>query len=164
MQKMAKDDAFYLRLREQLMETSNWPGAYMFKFIVPTSSKEYNNFELRKALGVGNTAQAFKIVHFFGLQPKQHPLLGTINSLYKFFMQLLTYHGLPSQNPDAVAKALGINPFFVREIEQAARRYPLKSIVPILGTIKEADLAAKGVNAVPMSESEALQQLLSKIT
>lgn len=127
-------------------------------------SKEYNNFELRKALGVGNTAQAFKIVHFFGLQPKQHPLLGTINSLYKFFMQLLTYHGLPSQNPDAVAKALGINPFFVREIEQAARRYPLKSIVPILGTIKEADLAAKGVNAVPMSESEALQQLLSKIT
>lgn len=37
MQKMAKDDAFYLRLREQLMETSNWPGAYMFKFIVPTS-------------------------------------------------------------------------------------------------------------------------------
>jgi DNA polymerase-3 subunit delta len=89
--------------------------------------------------------------------------LGTINSLYKFFVQLLTYHGLPSKNPDSVAKTLGIHPFFVREIEQAAKRYPLKTIVPIMTTIKQADLAAKGVDAVPMSEGEALKQLLSKI-
>lgn len=127
-------------------------------------SKEYNNFELRKAIGSGNVAQAYKIAHYFGRHPKQHPLLGTINSLYKFFMQLLTYHGLPSKNPDAVAKALGIHPFFIKEIEVAARRYPLKSIVPILKTIKEADLAAKGVNAVPISEGEALQHLLNKVT
>ncbi len=126
-------------------------------------SKDYNNFELRKALGTGNVAQAYKIVHYFGRHPKQHPLLGTINSLYAFYMQLLTYHGLPSKNPDTVAKALGIHPFFVKEIEQAARRYPLKSIVPILGVIKKADLAAKGVDAVPISEGEALQQLLSKV-
>ena len=126
-------------------------------------SKEFNNFELRKALGVGNTAQAYKIVHYFGMHPKQHPLLGTINSLYAFFIQLLTYHGLASKNPDTVAKTLGIHPFFVREIEQAANRYPLKTIVPILGIIKQADLAAKGVEAVPVSEREALQQLVSKI-
>ena len=126
-------------------------------------SKEFNNFELRKALGAGNTTQAYTIVHYFGLHPKQHPLLGTINSLFKFFIQLLTYHGLPSKSPDAVAKALGIHPYFVGEIEQAARRYPLKTIVPILTTIKKADLAAKGVDAVPVSEGEALKELLSKI-
>jgi DNA polymerase-3 subunit delta len=126
-------------------------------------SKEYNNFELRKALSTGNVARAYKIAHYFGRHPKQHPLLGTINSLYKFYMQLLNYHGLPSKNPDTAAKALGVHPFFIKEIEQAARRYPLKSIVPILNTIKKADLAAKGVNAVPMSEGEALQQLLSKV-
>jgi DNA polymerase-3 subunit delta len=126
-------------------------------------SKEYNNFELRKALGDGNVAQAYNIAHYFGRHPKQHPLLGTINSLYKFFMQLLTYHGLPSKNPDAAAKALGVHPFFVKEIEQAAQRYPLKAIVPILQTIKKADLAAKGVDAVPVSEGEALQELLSKV-
>jgi len=127
-------------------------------------SKEYNTFELRNALGAGNTAQAFKIAHYFGLHPKQHPLLGTINSLYSFFMQLLTYHGLPSKNPDAVAKSLGVHPYFVKDIEQAARRYPLKSIVPILSTIKTADLAAKGVDAVPISDGEALRQLIGKLT
>ena len=127
-------------------------------------SKEYNTFELRKALGMGNVAQAFKIAHYFGLHPKQHPLLGTINSLYKFYMQLLTYHGLPSKNPDAVAKALGVHPFFIKEIEQAARRYTLKSLVPILNTLKKADLAAKGVDAVPVSDGEALRQLIAKLT
>ena len=126
-------------------------------------SKEYNNFELRKALGNGHTAKAYSIAHFFGRHPRQHPLLGTIRSLHNYFMQLLTYHGLPSKNPDAVAKALGIHTFFVREIEQAARRYPLKSIVPILGIIKKADLAVKGVDAVPTSEGEVLQELLSHI-
>lgn len=126
-------------------------------------SKEYNNFELRKALGSGNVAQAHKIAHFFGRHPRQHPLLVTIRSLHNYFMQLLTYHGMPSKNPDAVAKALGIHPFFVREIEQAARRYPLKSIVPILNIIKKADLAVKGVDAVPTSEGEILQELLNNI-
>ena len=126
-------------------------------------SKEYNNFELRKALGSGNVAQAHKIAHFFGRHPRQHPLLVTIRSLHNYFMQLLTYHGMPSKNPDAVAKALGIHPFFVREIEQAARRYPLKSIVPILSIIKKADLAVKGVDAVPTSEGEILQELLNNI-
>ena len=126
-------------------------------------SKEYNNFELRKALGNGHTAKAYKIVHFFGRHPRQHPLLVTIRSLHNYFVQLLTYHGLPSKNPDAVAKALGIHPFFVREIEQAAMRYPLKSIVPILGSIKKADLVVKGVDGVPTSEREVLQELLSHI-
>lgn len=127
-------------------------------------SKDYNNFELRNALGAGNTAKAYSIAHYFGRHPKQHPLLATLNSLHAFFVQLLTYHGLPSKHPDGVAKALGIHPFFVRDVEQAAKRYPLKTIVPILQMIKNADLAAKGVDAVPIAEGEALQQLISKLT
>ena len=67
-------------------------------------SKEYNNFELRKALGNGHTAKAYTIAHYFGRHPRQHPLLGTIRSLHNYFMQLLTYHGLPSKNPDALLK------------------------------------------------------------
>ena len=89
--------------------------------------------------------------------------MGTIRSLHNYFMQLLTYHGLRSKNPDTVAKALGIHPFFVLEIEHAARRYPLKSIVPILGIIKKADLAVKGVDSVPRPEREVLQELISHI-
>lgn len=37
MQNTAKDDAFYSRFHQQLLDTSTWPGIYVFKFIVPSS-------------------------------------------------------------------------------------------------------------------------------
>lgn len=30
-----KDEMFYTRFHQQLLETSSWPGPYIFKFIVP---------------------------------------------------------------------------------------------------------------------------------
>ncbi|MGB0274265.1 MAG: DUF493 family protein [Flavobacteriaceae bacterium] len=37
MQHITKDDSFYQRFRQQLLDTSSWPGVYVFKFIVPAS-------------------------------------------------------------------------------------------------------------------------------
>ena len=31
-----KPEDFYLRLKEQLTETSSWPSKYLYKFIVPS--------------------------------------------------------------------------------------------------------------------------------
>lgn len=39
MSKVSKDDAFYRRLHQKLLETSSWPGPYMFKFIIPASDE-----------------------------------------------------------------------------------------------------------------------------
>lgn len=33
----AKDDFFYQRFRQQLLDTSSWPSVYVFKFIIPAS-------------------------------------------------------------------------------------------------------------------------------
>ncbi|MEW2921891.1 DUF493 family protein [Muricauda sp. ANG21] len=32
-------DEFYARLKEQLLENTNWPSTYLYKFIVPTDDK-----------------------------------------------------------------------------------------------------------------------------
>lgn len=37
MQNQAGDQLFYTRFRQQLLDTSTWPGTYIFKFIVPNS-------------------------------------------------------------------------------------------------------------------------------
>lgn len=37
-----KTEEFYIRLREELNNTSTWPSEYLYKFIVPTSP---NNIE-----------------------------------------------------------------------------------------------------------------------
>jgi putative lipoic acid-binding regulatory protein len=36
---------FYNRLKEELNNTSEWPGDYLFKFIVPTDSKKIEEIE-----------------------------------------------------------------------------------------------------------------------
>ncbi len=55
--KSTKSKDFYLRFKDQLLESQDWPGIYIFKFIVKDNSEEYNqlkkylkNFEGKKSL------------------------------------------------------------------------------------------------------------------
>ena len=43
--KQDKTDAFYARLETQLKDDTNWPSAYLFKFIVPSDSKKIAQIE-----------------------------------------------------------------------------------------------------------------------
>ncbi len=40
-----KTKEFYIRLREELNNTSDWPCEYLYKFIVPTSPKKIEEVE-----------------------------------------------------------------------------------------------------------------------
>lgn len=38
-----KSEAFYKRLKEQLLENGNWPSNYLYKFIVPTDEEKISD-------------------------------------------------------------------------------------------------------------------------
>ena len=57
-------------------------------------SKDFNNFELRKAIGEKNILKANRIIHYFAQNPRHNPLVMTISLLNSFFTQLLIFHGL----------------------------------------------------------------------
>jgi putative lipoic acid-binding regulatory protein len=40
-----KTEAFYIRLKEELGNTSTWPSEYLYKFIVPTDAKKVEEVE-----------------------------------------------------------------------------------------------------------------------
>ncbi|WNM19013.1 DUF493 family protein [Flavobacterium capsici] len=40
-----KTEEFYIRLKEELNNTSNWPSEYLYKFIVPTDPKKIEEVE-----------------------------------------------------------------------------------------------------------------------
>ena len=40
-----KTEEFYIRLKEELSNTSEWPSEYLYKFIVPTSPKKIEEVE-----------------------------------------------------------------------------------------------------------------------
>ena len=51
-------------------------------------SKDFNNFELRKAIGEKNILKANRIIHYFAQNPRHNPLVMTISLLNSFFTQL----------------------------------------------------------------------------
>jgi len=40
-----KTEEFYIRLKEELSNTSEWPTEYLYKFIVPTDAKKIEEVE-----------------------------------------------------------------------------------------------------------------------
>ena len=126
-------------------------------------SKDFNNFELRRALVAGNISHAQKICHYFSLHSRQHPIIVTLSTLHQFFMQLLQYHSLENHNPSHVSRVLGIREFAVKEYQLAARRYPMKSISDILEKIRIADLNCKGLGVDSIPEKAILRQLINDI-
>ncbi|MDF4223091.1 DNA polymerase III subunit delta [Maribacter sp. M208] len=126
-------------------------------------SKDYNNFELKRAIGDRDIVKATKIINYFAQNPKDNPFILTITLLHSFFTQLLQYHGLADHSPKNVASALRINPYFVSEIQTAARNYPMRKVSGIISSLREMDLKGKGVGATPMKEADLLKELLYKI-
>lgn len=126
-------------------------------------SKDFNNFELKKAIGERNVGKATRIINYFSQNPKDNPFVVTITLLNTFFTQLLQYHGLNDHSPGNVAKALGINPYFVNEFTVAAKNYPMKSVSGIISSLRQLDLKSKGVGANNIAQADLLKELLVKI-
>lgn len=126
-------------------------------------SKDYNNFELRKAIGERNSVKAFKIVNYFANNPKDNPMIVTVSLLFNFFSQLLHLHGLNDKNPRNVASALKINPYFVNEYITAARNFPMRKVSAVVATLREFDVKSKGVKSNAVPQGDLLKELLVKI-
>ena len=126
-------------------------------------SKDFNNFELRKAIGERNTLKAFKIAKYFADNPKDNPLIVTVALLFNFFSQLLQLHGLTDKNPRNIASVLKIKPYFVNEYTSAARQFPMRNVSKIVSLLREFDLKVKGVGANATPQGDLLKELLVKI-
>ncbi|GGH03234.1 DNA polymerase III subunit delta [Polaribacter pacificus] len=125
-------------------------------------SKDFNNFELRKAVGEKQIVKANRIINYFIENPKNNPLVMTIALLNSFFTQLLIYHGLPTKDKATVARRLGINIYFVGDYVTAARNYPMRKVSQIIAFLREADVKSKGVGA-NQTQGDILKELLFKI-
>ena len=125
-------------------------------------SKDFNNFELRKAVGEKNILKANRIINYFSENPKNNPTVMTISLLNNFFTQLLLFHGLQDKSKSSVARALGVNPYFVDEYFLAGRNYPMRKVAQVISFLRDADVKSKGVGA-NQTQEDILKELLFKV-
>ncbi|MEX2350187.1 MAG: DNA polymerase III subunit delta [Flavobacteriaceae bacterium] len=124
-------------------------------------SKDYNNFELQKALGSKDIQKAFRIINYFSENPKDNPIQMTVALLYSFFTKVLKYHALTDKGK--AASALGVSPYFVSDYQQAARNYPMRKVSGIVAAIRQTDMKSKGVGAANVSHGDLLKELLVEV-
>ena len=125
-------------------------------------SKEFNNFELRKALGEKNYNKAFQIAQYFSENPNANPIVVTISIIFDFFNKLLIFHSNIELNDTKIASLLGINPFFIKEYKTASINYDLKQVVRIISILRDYDMFSKGVG-VKKADSSLLKEMVVKI-
>lgn len=126
-------------------------------------SKDFNNFELRKAIGFRDVLKAQRIVKYFGDNPKDNPMVVTVGLLYNYFTQLLKLHGLKDKSPRNVASILKIHPFFVDEYLTAYRNYQMKELSRAVSLLREFDVKSKGVGANAIPQGDLLKELIAKL-
>jgi DNA polymerase-3 subunit delta len=126
-------------------------------------SKDFNIFELRKAIGDRNQLRAYTIADNFAQNPKENPIVMTTSLVFSFFVQLLKYHGLKDKNPNNVSKVLGVNPFFLKDYDIALKNYPMRKVSKIVGSLRDIDVKSKGVGANALPQSDLLKEMLFKI-
>ena len=126
-------------------------------------SKDYNNFELQKAIGEKNILKANMIIRYFANNPKDNPITLSIASLFGFFSKLLLYHYLPDKSKNNVASALKVNPFFVRDYESAAKKYNVSKTVQIISLLRTYDMRSKGYCDPGTEAGDLLRELVYRI-
>ena len=125
-------------------------------------SKEYNNFELRRALGEKNYNKAFQIAQYFTENPSSNPLVVSISVIFDFFNKLLIYHSNSNLDDRRLASMLGVNPYFLSEYKLASSNYNLNQVVNIISLIRVYDMLSKGVG-IKKSDSFLLKEMVLRI-
>jgi len=126
-------------------------------------SKDFNVFELQKALGAKQIFKANQIIFYFADNPRENPLVKVIPILYAYFSKLLIYHALSDKSKNQVASSLGVSPYFVSDYERAARNYPAPKLKTIIGLLREYDLKSKGVGNASATEGDLMKELIFRI-
>jgi DNA polymerase-3 subunit delta len=126
-------------------------------------SKDYNVFELQRALGQKDIGKASMIVNHFEANPKNNPLAMVIPVLSAYFSRIIVYHGLRDRSQHAAAKSMSCSPFAVRDYATAAGAYPVGKLARIFGYLREADRKSKGQGNATISDGMLLRETIFKI-
>lgn len=122
-------------------------------------SKEYNIFELQKAIGMRDHPKAQRIAQFLATD-KESPLVLTVGLLSSYFSKLGIVHANQGKPQGELAAALKIPPFFVKDYANAARFYPQEKLREVQHLLREIDLRSKGLGNTSADDGELLREFL----
>ncbi|WP_108823415.1 DNA polymerase III subunit delta [Dysgonomonas sp. Marseille-P4361] len=127
-------------------------------------SKDFNNFELLKAIIEKNIYKANQIADYFEKNPKNNPMIVTMIVLFNFFSNLMICYWAKNKTEQGIAAELGFrNPYQAKDYVIALKNYNAFKCMEIISLLRTYDAKCKGVDNVSASDGELLKELLYKI-
>jgi DNA polymerase-3 subunit delta len=127
-------------------------------------SKDYNNFELQKAIASKDVLKANRIAKYFEQNPKNNPLIVTLTVLFNFFANLMICHYEKNKTESHLMLTLGFRfNFQITDYVQAMKNYSAGKTMQIISLIRTADAQSKGVDNASLPDGKLLAELLYKI-
>ncbi len=127
-------------------------------------SKDFNVFELQRALGNRDVLKANRIINYFIANPRKNPLVVVIGTLYNYFSKVFIFHFMRNRSDSEISKALKLrSDYFLKEYKIAARNFNLSHTKRVIHLLKEYDLRSKGVDNDSTNEGELMKELVWKI-
>ena len=126
-------------------------------------SKDFNVFELQRALGKKDVFKTFQIVNYFAANEKNNPNVKTIIILYSYFSKILMYHYSPDKTKNGICATLNINPFFYNDYATSAKKYNVLKVKQIISLLRKYDLKSKGIENANIPDGELLKELVFQI-
>lgn len=127
-------------------------------------SKDFNNFELLKAVVSRDIFKANQIADYFQKNPKNNPLIVTLVVLFNFYSNLMVCYWAKDKSENGIAQELGFrNSFQAKDYLIALKNYKAFKCMEIISLLREYDAKCKGVNNSSVPDGELLKELLFKI-
>jgi DNA polymerase-3 subunit delta len=126
-------------------------------------SRDFNVFELQKALGTRDILKANQIINHFAANEKENPMPAVLAVLHGYFVKILKYHFLQDKSKFAAAAALGVNPYFVEDYVRAASTFSVPRLKMVFRILRDVDLRSKGIDNYSIGNGELMKEAVFKM-
>lgn len=126
-------------------------------------SKEFNNFELTKALAKKDYPKTMQIIDYFRKNPKNNPTVMTTAILLKFFSQLVIAHFTTDKSDRSLMEALQLkSAYALTDIRAGLQMYTPRQSIAAISALRDFDCKSKGIGSF-QNEYDLQRELFFKI-
>ena len=125
-------------------------------------SKDFNAFELNRAIVEKNVFKANQIVNYFDKNPKAGSIYSFLPLIFSFFQKLMVAYYAPDRRSEvSVAQHLELkSTWLARDYMTGMRNYSATKTLQIISKIREIDAKSKGLDNPNTPPGELMKELL----
>ncbi|MDR2809918.1 MAG: DNA polymerase III subunit delta [Tannerellaceae bacterium] len=127
-------------------------------------SKEFNNFELLKAIATKDVLKSNRIIQYFEKNPKNNPIQVTLPVLFNYFSNLLICHYSADRSEHGLMLTLGLRfDSQVKDYMLGMKNYSAMKVFSLIRDIRTAEARSKGIENASLTDGYIMKELLYKI-